>query len=127
MASKAIDRFPTYLNGTALDFFPQIENAPEKIQNVNKSEGGKRIIQTIRTERWSHNFTIAVADRTWVAFFAGLNKLDSFIFRQYDPAEDDYISHTVQMENFKYGYRKKSEKLTSVTGIWDVSFTLEEF
>lgn len=128
MASKALERFPIIMNGTTLPFFPTTwQRTPKKIQTTNQSEGGRDIVQVARSNKMSISATFALADYTWVAFFENLKELDSFTLEEYSPRLNDYEERTVRIEDFNNGPRRKSEKLEAVTGVWDVSFTIEEF
>lgn len=119
--------YPVIMNGTEVPFFPEIDNDPKKLLNENESEGGRRIIQLIRQERLDSSIRMELADYQWVQFFAQLNQLDSFIFKQYSPLTNGYVEKNVFLNNFKYKAKKHSEDLSAVTGVWEVSFTLEEF
>lgn len=119
--------YPPMFNGTEVPFFPEIDNTPENVENVNQSEGGRDIIQRIRTDKLSSAVKMSVADKTWVSFFYGLFKgTSSVTFKQYNPLLDDYETRTVRITNFKYKKVKKSEKLTAVMGVWEMSFNIEE-
>ena len=123
-----INDYPIYLNGTALTFFPTSwQRTPQKLQNKNQSEGGTDIVQNIRTDKMVISAEFALADYTWVQFFEGLNLLDSFVLKEYDPRLNAYKERTVQMVDFSDSLRRKSNDISAVLGIWDVSFTLEEF
>lgn len=119
--------YPTYMNGTALSYFPEVDNSSDVIENVNRSEGGRDIVQVIRTDKLSSSFTLALADFTEVQFYYQLSLLDSFVFKQYSPLTNAYKERTVRLRNFKYKNRKHSDQLSAVVGVWDVSFTLLEF
>lgn len=120
--------YPIMFNNTAVPFFPDIETQPKNIENVHQSEGGRDIIQQIRADKWSVPIKMVVADDTWVAFFYDLAvNHDSVTFKQYSPLEQGYSTRNVRLEGFKYKAHKNSEDLTEVNGVWDVSFTLEEF
>jgi hypothetical protein len=128
MASRALDRYPIIMNGTTLPFFPTTwQRAPKKIQTTNQSEGGRDIVQVARSNKMTINATFALADAAWVAFFENLKELDSFVLKAYSPRLDDYEERTVRIEDYNDAPRRKSEKLEGVTGVWDVSFTIEEF
>lgn len=119
--------YPIIMNGTALPFFPEVENTLGIIENISQSEGGRDIVQVIRLDKMSASFSLVLANFTWVKFFYQLSLMDSFIFKQYSPLEEDYAERTVRLRGFTYKNRKHSDKLAAVTGVWDVSFTLEEF
>lgn len=128
MASRALDRYPIIMNGTTLPFFPTTwQRTPKKIQTTNQSEGGRDIVQVARSNKMTISATFALADVTWVTFFENLKELDSFTLREYSPRLNDYEERTVRIEDYSDSPRRKSEKLEGVTGVWDVSFTIEEF
>lgn len=119
--------YPVMFNNTEIPFFPEIDVEPKKIANKNQSEGGRDIIQVVRRDKWSLPVKMSVADDEWVAFFYALSLDDSITFKMYSPLEGGYSERIVRMENFKYKMHKHSEDLSAVMGVWDVSFTLEEF
>lgn len=123
----SLSSYPTYMNGTVLTFFPEIENTPDIVENVNESEGGTDIVQVTRTDKMTASVSLELADFTWVQFFYQLSLLDSFVFKQYSPLLNGYKERTVRLRKFKYKNIKGSDKLTSVVGVWSVSFNLLEF
>ena len=81
-----------------------------------------------RTDKLSASVKMKVADDTWVAFFYDLYKNhDSVTFKQYSPLLHGYETRTVRLTGFKYKKVKHSEDLKAVTGVWEVSFNIEEF
>lgn len=123
----SLSEYPMIMNGTTVPFFPETDNEPLKLEAVTQSEGGRDIVQVIRDDKMSVSVKTEVAGVQWVKFFYGLHKMDAFVLKQYNPLIEAYDERTVRMEDFKYKAKKKSEKLTAVTGVWEVSFKLEEF
>lgn len=122
------DTYPIIMNGTTIPFFPTSwQRSPQKIQSVNQSEGGKDIVNTTRIDKMSISATFAIADKAWVQFFNGLNDLDVIVVQDYSPSLDGYDRRDMRMVDFTCSARRKSEELASVLGVWDVTFTLEEF
>lgn len=120
--------YPIMFDSTALPFFPSSWGRQlKKITNTQQSEGGYDIVQTIRVKKMSYPFSVAVADDTWVAFFEQYYALDSFNLSIYSPVAGGYEVKRVRMDSLDITPRRHSEDLTAVTGVWDVSFTLEEF
>lgn len=122
-----IKNYPPMFNTTAVPFFPELEIQPKSVQNKNLSEGGRTIIQKIRTDKWSVPVKMSVAGDEWVRFFYNLSLADSCTFKQYSPILQGYSTRTVSIEDFAFKMHKHSEDLTSVSGVWDISFTIEEF
>lgn len=122
-----IKQFPPMFNDTAVSFFPEIENSPENIENVHQSEGGRKIVQSVRKDVLSASVKLKVADFSWVTFFYDLYvNEDSVTFKQFSPLLSAYETRTVRIVNFKYKKVKKSEDL-AVNGTWEMSFGIEEF
>ena len=123
----SLSEFPTYMNGTALSYFPEVENSSNVVENVNQSEGGRDIVQVVRADKLSSSFSLVLADFSEVQFYYQLSLLDSFVFKQYSPLLNNYVEKTVRLRDFKYKNKKHSDVLDSVIGVWEVSFTLLEF
>lgn len=120
--------YPPKFDDTALTFFPSSWSRQlSKVLNKNQSESGKDLIQTIRAKKRSYPFSFALADDTWCDFFEQYYEKDSFILSIYSTRTHAYETATVRMEGLTITPRKHSQDLTEVTGVWDVSFTLEEF
>lgn len=123
-----LSQYPVMFDSTALPFFPSSWGRQlKKITNTTQSEGGKDIVQVIRVKKLSYPITCAVAGDTWPAFFEEYYEKDSFTLKVYSPRLGTYEEKTVRMEQLSITPRKHSEKLEAVTGVWDVTFTLEEF
>lgn len=122
------DTYPIIMNGTSLTFFPTSwERSSNKIQTVNQSEGGRDIIQAVRYDKMSISASFVIADYAWVQFFEQLNELDSFKVKEYSPRDNAYVERTMRIEGFSDSMRRKSETIDGVKGVWEISFTLEEF
>lgn len=122
-----LNDYPIKFNNTALPFPTGWQQTFNKVQSSLQSEGGTDLIQSIRKNKLSVSAQFVVADDALVKFFKQCDMMDSFTLSQYSPLTSTYEERTVRMENFSYQHRRKSEKLTAVTGVWDVSFNLEEF
>jgi hypothetical protein len=108
--------------------FPiEFDDSYSDIESVNQSEGGKDIVQNFRHGKFSADVSFAVSDDVWVRNMAELYDMDSFTIYFYSPALQDYDERIVRMRNFKPKRKKGSERLTAVNGVYEVSFTLEEF
>lgn len=97
-------------------------------QSVNETEGGHSIIQTIR----KGVFKMSVSTRCLSSVaktYREFSGKDSFVLTYFDTATEATTTKTVHMENYSESLVAKSQDFdASVTnGIYDVSFTLEEF
>lgn len=97
-------------------------------QNENETEGGHTIIQTIR----KNVFSMSVSTRclsSVVKIYREFSEKDSFVLTYFDTKTETTATKTVHMEGYSESLVEKSQNFdASVTnGIYDVSFTLEEF
>lgn len=95
-------------------------------QTANKTEGGRNIIQKFRTDILKMNFsTRCLSDMA--STYHKFSKKDSFVLTYYDTDSKTQITRTVHMENYSESLVQNSNKLGATDGIYDISFTLEEF
>lgn len=118
--------FPTMFNDVEIPFFYGSESY-EKVQNSSLSESGKDFVQIVRNSKLSISCEFNLADVAWVKTFREFSLLPSFTLSLYDVVSDTYATHTVRIEDYKHSRRRKSEELTEVKGVWNVSFTIKEF
>lgn len=127
MPEIVLKNYPPMFNNTAVPFFPEIDCAPVNIENVNQSEGGRDIVQRVRTDKLSASVKMSVAGDEWDAFFYGLFKgTEAVTFKQYNSTLQDYETRDVRITNFKHKCVKHSEDLSAVVGVWELSFNIEE-
>lgn len=120
--------YPIKFDTTPLPFFPSSWGRQlKKITNTQQSEGGVDIVQTIRRKKLSTPITCAVADDDWVDFFEQYYEKDEFTLSVYSPRTGGYEEKRVRIDSLDIKPRRHSEDLTGVVGIWDVTFTIEEF
>lgn len=119
--------YPYKFDSTALPFPTAWKQTHNKVQTLLQSEGGTDLVQSIRKGKLHVDAQYVIADDIWVKFFCQYDKKDSFTLSQYNPVTSLYEERTVRMENLSFSSRRKSEELTAVTAVWDVTFSLEEF
>ena len=104
------------------------DESPKDIVEVFQSEAGtdEEIITRKDKMQISASFKSTSA---WAGTFKSFYKKDSFTLTQYDVLSDTTEERTVRMKNFKAGLEKDSWKLDSnvTQGVWNISFSLEEF
>lgn len=95
-------------------------------QTSTKTEGGRNIIQKFRTDIFKMSFsTRCLSDMAHLYHTYSLK--DSFVLSYYDTYMNATKTRIVHMENYSESLVENSNKLDATNGIYDVSFTLEEF
>ena len=101
------------------------------VETVNQTEAGTDQIDVTRLDKLSISVTYAIAETSdgtgWAKKFKGFSKLNSLIVKRYDILEAGYEERTMRMRNFSANLVPKSDYLPAVNGVWEISFTLEEF
>ena len=113
-------------NNTEIPWTNGWEVAPRDILNENQSEGGTDIVQAIRRDKLSISVQTTCLSAQ-LKIYAQFKKLDSFTLSCYDPITEENEEHTVRIANFRYSKKPKTERLEVTNGIYNVSFTIEEF
>ena len=122
------DHYPIILNGVEYKYFKTWSFTRNSSVLTHETESGKQEDVTTRKGRR----TIRGAGtclQPLVAALIALDNLDEFEARVYDPAVDGYDTLNVRIapNSMSYGLKEKSAKLKTTNGVWQVSFTLEEF
>ena len=125
MATLRAD-FPIVMNSTTVFRPEKWKYQAEKIQEKNVSEAGTDILQTTRTGKLKIDAEFA-STASWVKFFRGLDALDSFKLKIYDPVTEAYKEYDVYMEGYSDDWEVHSDYLTNTMGLYTVTFSLIEF
>ena len=123
--SKLSDH-PIKFNTTEMYFPGNFTISRGVIETVNQSEAGTDIVQIARRGKITVSVdTNCTAD--WLTTYRTFFGLNSFTLYVWDAGANDYETHIVRMRNLKEKLIKKSWDLDGQSGLWNVSFTLEEF
>ena len=125
MASIRTD-YPMLFNTTEIPFPKSYSENSQTIEKVNKTEAGTDIVDVARYNKLKVSMSFRCLQPV-LQTLASFETLNSFIFKRYNPKNGTYEERTVRMRGFKHNLLKGSEDLTEVDGVWEVSFTLEEF
>lgn len=115
-------------DSTPVPFTKRMSTQYSNKQNVNETEGGHTIIQTIR----KNVFSMSVSTRCLspvVKIYREFSEKDSFVLTYFDTLTEATTTKTVHMEGYSESLVENSYEFDSTVtnGIYDVSFTLEEF
>jgi hypothetical protein len=120
--------YPIKLNNEVYPYLKTMDTGLNDYVTTHETEGGKQEDVTVRRGRKSIAISGVVLQPLLTRLLA-LEYLDEFTAEIYDPAIDDYATMLVRIGpgSMSYGLKEKSAKLRTTNGVWNVSFTLEEF
>lgn len=118
--------YPILFDSTTIPFPNVYSENSQTIENVRQTEAGTDIVDVARQNKLKASMSFRCLQAT-VQSLASFETKDSFTFKRYNPKTGTYEERTVRMRDFVHTLVKGSEDLDSVNGVYDVSFTLEEF
>lgn len=118
--------YPVKINNVELFPANKWDEDSEVVENVQTSEAGTDITTVARYDKLAVSAEYR-CHSPWLGKFKAWSKADTLTVQIYDPVTDKYMSRTMRMRNFKTSLIEFSEKVKDTQGIWNVSFTLEEF
>ena len=120
--------YPIYLNNETYQYFKTWSTSLKDSVTTHETESGKQ--EDVTTRRGRRSISVSVKClQPLLAKLLALQELDEFEAEIYDPAIDDYDTMNVRIGagSMSYALVEKSANLEAVNGVWEVSFTLEEF
>lgn len=120
-----LNDFPIQINNVPIPFPNEWTENSEVVENVARSESGTDIVVVTRFDKLSISCSLTVMS-DWLAQFQAWSQSNTLALKRYDAIDNAYDTRTVRMRNFKCQLKPKSHKIAVTTGIWIVSFTLEE-
>lgn len=118
--------YPMLFNTTAIPFPTSYSEDSQTVENVRQTEAGTDIVNIARQNKLKATMSFRCLQAT-LQTLASFETQDSFTFKRFNPKNGTYEERIVRMRNFTHELIKGSEDLASVDGVWEVSFTLEEF
>lgn len=118
--------YPTIINNTPLFQPNKWEETSEVVEETYKTEAGTDQVSVTRYDKLSVDAQYRV-NSEWLKQFKMWSKVDSLDASIYDATANGYVNRVMRMRNFKDSPIEWSERMEDTDGIWDVSFSLEEF
>lgn len=120
--------YPIVLNNVEYQYFKTWSVTRNDTVTTHTTESGKQEDVIARKGRKSVAVSVTCL-QPLLASLIGLADLDEFEAKIYDPAIDGYATIDVRVapSSMTYALKEKSAYLNEVNGIYQVSFTLEEF
>ena len=122
------ENYPIILNGTEYKYFKTWNITRNDYVTTHETEAGTQEDVVTRKGRRSIAVTVTCLQPLAAALIA-LAELDEFEAQIYDVLTDDYDTMTVRIGagSMAYALKEGSADLQAVNGVYEVSFTLEEF
>lgn len=124
----AYNAYPIIMNGEQIPFPDSWDENPKKISNTFETEAGtiRKIIT--RSSRMGISASFTVTDR-WLKKFKALRDLSGFSVRVFDATANGYqqINMFIDDDSFQYSLITASRYENGTTGLYKLSFDLEEF
>ena len=119
--------FPIYFDETEMPI-PQTgwQETSNVVENTQMSEGGTDMVDVVRYDKLSIAVTTSCLSNL-AKTYKQFSKKDSIQVKIYDIIDEAYKTRTMRMRSFVASRRKDTDNLSVSNGIWDISFTLEEF
>ena len=120
--------YPITLNNVEYQYFKTWGITKNDYVTTHETEAGTQ--EDVVTRKGRRSISVSVTClQPLLAGLLALADLDEFEAQIYDPATDDYDTIDVRIGagSMSYSLKEKSADLDLVNGVWQVSFTLEEF
>ena len=118
--------YPYKFDDTEILFPLTWQESFNTIEDVQTSEAGYDLVAVSRYNKLSVSASFKVT-QPWLKTFQEFSTVRRFTLSRYDAVRNRYVTHTVRMRNFSVNRVPKSEDLAITRGLWEVSFTLEEY
>ena len=126
-----ISTYPIVFDTTTLISPSEWTEISEVVENVNLTEAGTDQVEVTRYDKLSINAKYKVAESNdggnWAKIFKEFSKKSSIAVKRYDILAQAYETRYMRMRNFQANLVPKSDYLSAVNGVWEISFTLNEF
>lgn len=121
-----LKEYPVKINGISIIQASSWQEDRGVIEHIYQTEAGTDQISVTRYDKMQIKASYRCRD-TWYARFLTFSLEDSLLVEMFDPIQKGYMSRTMRMRDFQSKLIENSEHLQGTNGIWDVSFSLEEF
>lgn len=113
--------------GQEVIFAPESwEESSQVIENINTTEAGTDQISVTRYDKLSISCSFQCSS-VWAKKFKEYSKQGEIAVSIYDLIAEEYKTRTMRIRNFKASLVANSRSTPNTVGLWDISFSLEEF
>ena len=118
--------YPTIINNIQLFPPDKWEETSEVVEETYQTEAGTDQASVTRYDKLAVDAQYRV-NSEWLKQFKMWAKVDSLNVSIYDATANGYTNRVMRMRGFKASPVEWSERMKDTDGIWNISFSLEEF
>lgn len=118
--------YPTFFDDVQMLLPTSWSESSEVIETVNESEAGTDIVDVTRYDKLSISASYRCTD-SWAKILKEFSKKDIIVVKRYDYLSNAYEERNMRIRSFKANMMHYSDRIVASNGIWEISFTLEEY
>ena len=118
--------FPLYFDAEQMPQPSSWTESSEVVETISQTEAGTQQAEVVRYDRLVVSVGYVVTDDI-ARKLKQYSKHNSIVVKYYDIETDNYKQRTMRIRKFTANLHKDSYTLLYVRGVWDVTFSLEEF
>ena len=118
--------YPTIINNIQLFPPDKWEETSEVVEETYQTEAGTDQASVTRYDKLAVDAQYRV-NSEWLKQFKMWAKVDSLDVSIYDATANGYTHRVMRIRDFKASPVEWSERMKDTDGIWNISFSLEEF
>ncbi len=118
--------YPVKINGVSLFDADKWTESWEKITNTYTTAAGTEQVDVVRQRKLKIDAQFSCSS-SWAHQFAQWSAMDSLSVEIYDTLYGYYGAYYMRIEDYKCSLVKRSKTAKNTNGLYEISFTLEEF
>ena len=118
--------YPTFFDETQMLLPLTWDEQSEVIEEVNKTEAGTDVVDVSRYDKLKISASYRCTDE-WAKTFKEFSKKNVIAVKRYDILSQEYETRNMRMRGFKATLKHYSDRIAFTNGVWEMSFTLEEY
>lgn len=115
-----------WINGTKVPEPDGYEVSIKDVKKENQTEAGTTQVIKIRKEVYTLTVSFTVKSG-WLQKLSAFRNMDELNIKFYDMAAKETRERVMQINDFKANLKKEFNTVKRTAGVWEVSFTLDEF
>lgn len=122
-----LDDYPILFDDEKIPFPDKWDESPEVVENTYETEAGTDQSDVVRYDKVTIGVQHNALTSRWTQKIRAYSKKDSIRVKYWDTSEAKYQERTMRIRNYKQSLIENSRRTTNTTGLYSVSYDLEEF